>query len=107
MPEILYREEIGSGDDTERNFPHGIIVTLSFFESDNFRAPSHYLLEAKVMVSRNFIVEQLQPLPGHRTDERAAKMLRYAINRFNQLRDDHPECDPNSGVTIVEDEDDA
>jgi len=93
MFKILYREVQGAGDDNEAANPNGIVVTLSFWQSDDFLATSHYLTESKVMIDRQIVVDEAECV---RTAYSDAKFIRKAIARFDQLKELSPEVLSNS-----------
>ena len=87
--EILYREVVGDGDDTEEG-KNGIVVTLSHWTTTTDYARNHYLLESRVMIDRDLVVDEcelyfFQALP---------KMIRKAVAKVDQLLELSPECVP-------------
>jgi len=88
-PVILYSERVGGGDDTEGNIPNGILVTLSYWQSNaNWMAPSHYLLHKQVMVNRDICVDELEIIrnKGIGYPDRA-ELFRKAIALMDQLKE--------------------
>jgi hypothetical protein len=85
--QILYREIIGAGDDNEHSiFGSGIIVTLSYWHSDDgWKAPSHYLLERKVMLDRQISVDDIQVFRAFIAKH--DKYIRRAIAEIDQLKE--------------------
>lgn len=92
-PKILYREAIGGGDDVEGNVPNGIVVTLSYWHSVSWKAPSHYLLQSRVMLKHEIVVDEVQYIRASYND---ANEIRKAISLFDQLLDLNPDADPKS-----------
>lgn len=89
--EVLYREIIGAGDDTEHsNKASGIVVTLSYWNTLDWKVPSHYLIERKVMLNREFVVDDIQVFRAYLTDH--SRYIRKAIADIDQLKELNPEC---------------
>ncbi len=95
MSEILYREVIGAGNDTEANNPNGIVVTLSYWtRKSNFNVPDHYLIQRIVMIDREIVVDDIQlvrPSRWRSVDDPA--MIRRAIATMDELKELNPEAE--------------
>lgn len=91
MCQILYREKYGAGDDSEEENPNGIVVTASHWETDEVDAPSHFLIEAIVMIDRHDVVKELEVVREHWNTATRETIIRKAIARFEQLKELNPE----------------
>ena len=91
MSKILYRETAGAGEDEENRLDHGIAVTLTYWDSDDWQAPSHYLIQIKVMIDRKFVVDEIEIRRDSYSLNTEAKYIRQAIARFDQLVELNPE----------------
>lgn len=101
-PKIVYREILGGGNDQENQYANGLVVTLSYWNSDNFRVQSHYLMQAEVMINREIIVDETRLIAGY-TWQCDAKHIRQAIAWFDQLRELNPETDPEYQAKVNDD----
>jgi len=87
-PDIIYHERIGGGDDTEGNRPDGVVVTLSYWYSDDWKAPSHYIRTARVMLDREIVVDEIEVMRTYLHEH--SKHIRQSIARFDQLVELNP-----------------
>lgn len=92
---ILYREIVGAGDDEESNEPNGILVTLSFFPSDDWRAPAHYILHEVLMINRQYVTNN-RALIVDQHWQSDSRMIRQAIKRMDELKEGLKEFEPEA-----------
>lgn len=88
-PTIVYHETIGGGDDNESGRRHGLVATLSYWHSNDWKAPNHYLLTKRVMIDRYIVVHEVEYIPS--AFRRDSTQIRKAIFVVDQLMELNPE----------------
>jgi hypothetical protein len=95
---ILFEQEVGHVDE-EAVDANGVHVVLSFWETPNrYKLPAHYILQSRVMVDRELIVNMKQitsvDWQNHGTE------IRKAIAVMDELINSHPNLDVLAGMEI-------
>ena len=78
MQRILYSEEHG---DLYEDKSTGVIVPLSYFDSDLRKAPSHYLLQTQMMIEGELLIDEIEV----HVNQSNAEEIRNAIKAFDSM----------------------
>jgi len=75
---IVYHEIVLAGDDDEATLPSGAVVTLSYWDSSDWRMVAHYTLHITVMIDRETVKDEITYIRA-RYNRDDPKYIRRAI----------------------------